>query len=403
MLGTWISACALMGSPLEYMLLGQWFVGLSIAVLATAPAKFATFWYPSEGRSTISTAWGWSVLLGMGAPFLIVPYMCGADGQGKHLGSFLLFRAVFGTFVAAMVTALKSSSGGAGKEEDEVSFYKHSYQGTFWSCVVACAKNGPLVVILSALALTLSSAYSFVMFLPFVLSLAPSSFTPLIAGMHIFALAPAGLIGIAVVRSKLFFGMDHSRKYKPAVLSCIAACAAFLAVFAFLHGRANPIALTSSACGFAASAAALLHIAAHAVLDVAFPAPEPASSAFASGVIFLACGLAPIVSILLTHPLVLDYPTDDQSPTGLLLSMAGIFWMALLVMAFAIVVVGYNESSAYRLSVGTEQQVASHVVSRVANDLREARVLSEMFVPLAKGDTAGAGASRVPRGSGVGV
>lgn len=404
MLGTWVSACALMGSPLEYMLLGQWFVGLSIAVLVPVPAKYAMFWSPQEGRKVVSTAWNWAMLLGMGLPFLIVPWVCGGDGHGKHLGSFLLYKAAFGTAVAAVITGLRSNSGRSTGEAEEIAFYRHSYEDNFWATTMECCRSRPLTTILSSLALAISAAYSFFIFLPFILSLAPLSFTPFQAGLHLWCLAPAGLIGIAVVRSKVFYGLDESRNYKPAVLSCIAGCAAFLAVFAFLHGRANSLALTAAACGFSASAAALLHLTAHAVLDVGYPIPEPTTSAFAATLVFLASGLAPVVSILLTHPLVLDYATDAESPTGVILSMAGIFWMALLALSFAIVLLGYDEASSSRLTLPVEPQVASFVASRVASDLREARAMSEMFVPLARGSAgAGGGHSRLDSAPGESV
>jgi len=390
MLGTWVSACALMGSPLEYMLLGQWFVGLSIAILVPVPAKYAMYWSPQEGRKIVSTAWNWAMLLGMGLPFLVVPWACGGDGHGKHLGSFLLYKAAFGTAVAAVVTFLRANSGKNTGEAEEIAFYRHSNKESFWETTKQCLRNGPLVTILSSLAVAISAGYSFFIFLPFILSLAPLSFTPFEAGLHLWCLAPAGLVGIAVVRSKVFYGLDQSRNYKSAVLSCIAGCAAFLAMFAFLHGRANSLALTAAACGFSASAAALLHLIAHAVLDVGYPIPEPTTSAFAASIVFVASGLAPVVSILLTHPLVLDYATDAESPTGVILSMAGIFWMVLLALSFAIVLLGYDEASASRLAVPAEPKVASFVASRVAADLREARAMSEMFVPLAKG-SAGVG------------
>eukprot|EP00282_Hemiselmis_andersenii_P046998 CAMPEP_0172092734 /NCGR_PEP_ID=MMETSP1043-20130122/25598_1 /TAXON_ID=464988 /ORGANISM="Hemiselmis andersenii, Strain CCMP441" /LENGTH=503 /DNA_ID=CAMNT_0012755471 /DNA_START=11 /DNA_END=1518 /DNA_ORIENTATION=- len=336
MVGTWVSACAVTGSPLEYMLLGQWFLGIAIAVMVPAPAKYAVYWCPKNGRRVTSDVWDKSVLVGMSLPFLVVPAVCGGDGHGKHLGSFLLSRAVFGTAVAAVVVGLKSSvERNAIEEEDEVEFYRASHTQSFWAAALEAARNRDLAALLLPMALTLSVALSFFMLLPFVLSLPPSGLTPLGAGLYLWALAPAGLVGIACVRAKVTFDLDSSRDYKAASLACVAACAGWLAIFAFLLERTSPLQLTMVACLFAASAGASLRVTQQAVLDLAYPVQETTSSAVASAAVLHAGGLVPLASILLTHPFVLDYATDASSPTGVVLSLTGIFWMLLLGAAFA--------------------------------------------------------------------
>merc|ERR1719352_1979462 len=84
------------------------FCAVSISMLAAVPAKISSFWLPKDKQGVASTLWVTAILLGMGLPFLIVPQLVGGDGEGRHLGAFLIWRAVCTTGVVAGVIGLRA-------------------------------------------------------------------------------------------------------------------------------------------------------------------------------------------------------------------------------------------------------------------------------------------------------
>jgi hypothetical protein len=216
-LGSWVSACAVYGSPLEYMMCGQIFVAVTISMLAAVPAKITTFWLPKDKQGVASTMWVAAVLLGMGLPFLIVPPMVGGDGEGRHLGSFLIWRAVFTTGVVAGVVGLRAGMvPNEGPERDEARLYKHRANTELYESLTEMLGNRQLMVLVVSLALALGATYSFYIVVPFLLSLPPHNYSPLAAGRILWSLAPMGILGVVIVRSPWFFNVHGVRRFKVA-------------------------------------------------------------------------------------------------------------------------------------------------------------------------------------------
>lgn len=224
-LGSWVSACAVYGSPLEYTMCGQLFVAVTISMLTAVPAKLTTFWLPKDKQGVASTLWVTSILLGMGMPFLIVPPLVGGDGEGKHLGSFLIWRAVFTTGVVAGVIGLRAGMvPNHGPERDEGRLYRHRASQELQESVSQLASNGPLLAVVISVALALGACYSFFLVVPYLLSLPPHQFTPLEAGRMLWSLAPMGVVGVLLVRSPWFFNVHGEGRYKVPPVRAVARC-----------------------------------------------------------------------------------------------------------------------------------------------------------------------------------
>ena len=222
-MGSWVSACAVYGSPLEYTMCGQLFVAVTISMLTAVPAKLTTFWLPKDKQGVASTLWVTSILLGMGLPFLIVPPAVGGDGEdGKHLGSFLIWRAVLTTGVVAGVIGLRAGMvPSEGPEMDEGRLYRHRASQDLHDAVSQLVGNRPLLAVVVSAALALGACYSFFIVVPYLLSLPPNNKSPLAAGRILWALAPMGVVGVLLVRSPWFFNVHGEGRYKvPSLLCC---------------------------------------------------------------------------------------------------------------------------------------------------------------------------------------
>ena len=214
-LASWLSACAVYGSPLEYMMCGQLFVGVTISMLAAVPAKLTTFWLPKDKQGVASALWVTSIVIGMGLPFLLVPPLVGGDGEGRHLGSFLIWRAVCTTGIVAAVIGLRAGMvPNEGPERDEGRLYKHGAKQELQYAVMDLLDNATLLAVVVSLSLVLGAAYSFFIVVPYVLSLPPHSYSPLEAGRILWTLAPMGIVGILLVRSPWFFNVHGVRRFK---------------------------------------------------------------------------------------------------------------------------------------------------------------------------------------------
>ena len=214
-IGSWVSACAIYGSPLEYLMCGQLFVAVTISMLSAVPAKITTFWLPRDKQGVASTVWVCSVLLGMALPFLVVPPLVGDDSETTHLGSFLLWRAVFITGVVAGVVGLRAGMvPNEGPERDEGRLYRQRATQELRQSVSELYSNGPLLGITVSISLALGAAYSFYIVVPFLLSAPPHSYTPLVAGRILWILAPLGIFGVLLVRSPWFFNVHAVRRFK---------------------------------------------------------------------------------------------------------------------------------------------------------------------------------------------
>jgi len=270
-LGSWVSACAQSGSPLEYMMCGQMFVAVTIAMLTAVPAKLTTFWLPKDRQGVASTMWVAAVLLGMGMPFLVVPPLVGGDGEGKHLGSFLVWRAVFTTGVVAGIVGLRAGMvPNDGPERDEGRLYKHRASQELQQSVSELLSNGPLLAVVICLSLALGATYSFYLVVPYLLSLPPHNYSPLTVGQILWSLAPMGILGVVLVRSPWFFNVHGVRRFKPGMLVSIAGIAVWMVMFVVVMERTNQLGLALiSGCVYL-FAAALAYIGIHVLLS-AFP------------------------------------------------------------------------------------------------------------------------------------
>ena len=270
-LGSWVSACAQSGSPLEYMMCGQMFVAVTIAMLTAVPAKLTTFWLPKDRQGVASTMWVAAVLLGMGMPFLLVPPLVGGDGEGKHLGSFLVWRAVFTTGVVAGIVGLRAGMvPNDGPERDEGRLYKHRASQELQQSVSELLSNGPLLAVVICLSLALGATYSFYLVVPYLLSLPPHNYSPLTVGQILWSLAPMGILGVVLVRSPWFFNVHGVRRFKPGMLVSIAGIAVWMVMFVVVMERTNQLGLALiSGCVYL-FAAALAYIGIHVLLS-AFP------------------------------------------------------------------------------------------------------------------------------------
>jgi hypothetical protein len=221
-LGSWVSACAVYGSPLEYMMCGQIFVAVTISMLSAVPAKITTFWLPKDKQGISSTMWVAAIMLGMGLPFLLVPPMVGGDGEGRHLGSFLIWRAVFTTGVVAGVIGLRAGMvPNEGPERDEGRLYKHRANAELYESITEMMGNRQLLALVVSLSLALGATYSFYITVPYLLSLPPHNYSPLAAGRILWSLAPMGILGVIIVRSPWFFNVHGVRRFKVATLPCL--------------------------------------------------------------------------------------------------------------------------------------------------------------------------------------
>jgi len=213
--GSWLAACAVQGSPLEYFMCGQIFVAVTISMLAAVPAKITTFWLPKDKQGVASTMWVTAILIGMGLPFLVVPPMVGGDGQGRHLGSFLIWRAVLTSGVVACVLGLRAGMvPNDGPERDEGRLYRHRTNHELHDFMAQLVGNGPLFAVVVCLSLALGAAYSFFLVVPYLLSLPPHNYSPLEAGRILWSLAPMGIVGVLLVRSPWFFNVHGVRRFK---------------------------------------------------------------------------------------------------------------------------------------------------------------------------------------------
>jgi hypothetical protein len=265
-LGSWVSACAVYGSPLEYMMCGQLFVAVTIAMLTAVPAKLTTFWLPKDRQGVASTLWVCSIMVGMGLPFLAVPPMVGGDGEGRHLGSFLLWRAVFTTGVVAGVIGLRAGMvPNEGPERDEGRLYKHRASQELQQSVSELFSNGPLLAIVVCLSLALGAVYSFYIVVPYLLALPPHNYSPLEAGQILWVLAPMGILGVILVRSPWFFNVHGVRRFKPGMLVSIAGIAVWIVIFIIVVERTNELGLSLiSGCVYIFGAS-LAYIAIHVI------------------------------------------------------------------------------------------------------------------------------------------
>lgn len=134
----------------------------------------------------------------------------------RHLGSFLLCKALFGTVLCVICLWMRYVAVSSGTNEEEEAFYRrfhtHVTYSTSFFMLAPCSAlwvpsvvfglvlaltpdllcwqsfraslgqvigNAQLVKVLLALSLSISVGFSFYMFLPFVYSLPPASLTPL--------------------------------------------------------------------------------------------------------------------------------------------------------------------------------------------------------------------------------
>ena len=381
-LGSWVSACAVYGSPLEYMMCGQLFVAVSISMLAAVPAKISSFWLPKDKQGVASTLWVTAILLGMGLPFLIVPQLVGGDGEGRHLGAFLIWRAVCTTGVVAGVIGLRAGMvPNEGPERDEARLYKYGANQELDRSVHDLFKNGRLLAVVVSLALALGAAFSFYIAMPYVLSLAPHNYSPLEAGHILWTLTPMGILGVLVVRSPWFFNVHGVRRFKPALLVSVAGIGVWISIVLMVLERTNQVGLAViSGCVYV-FAAALAYLSMHVTAELAFPLPDHVTAPVVAAVMTLIIGLCPLITITLTHPFVPEYATENESPTGFILSYGAIFWLVLLAMGFAGLMLAFSDDE--RLAtIDSHPKLVVHVTDRVAEDLAQARAFSELVIPM---------------------
>jgi len=381
-LGSWVSACAQNGSPLEYMMCGQMFVAVTISMLTAVPAKLTTFWLPKDRQGVASTMWVAAILVGMGLPFLIVPPLVGGDGEGKHLGSFLIWRAVFTTGVVAGVVGLRAGMvPNDGPERDEGRLYKHRASQELQQSVLELLSNGPLLAVVVCLSLALGATYSFYVVVPYLLSLPPHNYSPLTAGRILWLLGPMGIIGVLLVRSPWFFNVHGVRRFKPGMLVCIAGIAVCIVIFIIVVERTNQVGLALiSGCVYL-FAAALAYIGIHVTGELAFPLPDHVSAPVVAAVMSTLIGICPVITILCTHPFVAEYQDETSSPTGFILSYGSIFWVFLLCPSFFGILWCFSDDER-RLVIDSHPNLVAHVTDRVAADLAQARAFSELVIPM---------------------
>lgn len=385
-LGTWVSTCAAWGSPLEYLVLGQLFVGVAIAMLAGVPSKLSTYWIPGEALWSGELLWAVSTFAGMALPFLLAPPLAGGAGLGRTLPSFLMWRAVLGTGVAALVVAMRAgvtrSESEGREEEEETLLYRHA-EGSkgYWATAYEVVSSKPLMLILLSLSLAMGVVFSFFITAPLLLSLPPHSLTPLQAGWALWPMGLGGMLGVVAVRSSPLFGLGNERRFRPVLLWSVAGTAGFLLLFVLALGRTGVWALTVVAALVGVCVAPLPLVLHYLVSDFSSLLSTHLAAAAAACVSAVVISSVPVASVALTHPFVAEYPTDQDSPTGFLLSAGCVFWLLLLLLAWLGVWLGYHDDEE-RLVVDANPHLIQHVTDRVASDLNEARALAEAVIPL---------------------
>jgi len=385
-------------------MLGQLLVGLSIAMLWSVPGKISAFWLPGDNLWGSNMIWTAGGLIGMSLPFIAAPIMAGGEGKGSHLGRLLLWRAVITSGVAALVLALRSGMGREeGMEQEEALLYRHrSGSKGFSKAAADIMANGPLLSLLLSVSMTLGAAYSLFVLSPLLLSFPPHDYTPLQAGQILWVMGPAGILGILIARSPAFFGLDRSKRFKPALLVGIGGAAAWLVIFVMVLERTNAMGLSLTAAAVMLFAAPVAYVAQQVVAEMAFPLHDVVSASVAYALVTGLVSLVPIVSVCLTHPFVAEYPTETESPTGFIFSWATLFWLLLFGSSFSGVLFGYKDDES-RIIVDSNPQLIQHVnhksfihqpctvlrtiphdqvTDRIAADLAQARTFSEIAIPL---------------------
>mmetsp|Transcript_21272 Transcript_21272/g.70558 ORF Transcript_21272/g.70558 Transcript_21272/m.70558 type:complete len:560 (-) Transcript_21272:88-1767(-) len=380
-LGCWIASCSHYGSPLEYLALGQLFVGVTIAFLSGTPAKLCAFWISVDKHAWTHTLWVCSVLLGSSFAFLAVPPMVGGDGQGKHLGSFLLWRAILATGLSAAVIGVRAGMvPSSGPERDESLLYRYRSSSETTMSFSELVQNKKLMYVVIALGLAMGGIFSFFMLLPYLLSLPPHNYTPLQAGHVLCLLGPMGIVGLFVVKGNVL-DLPNSGRYKQPILVAIGGTAFFIFIFVMVLGRTHELGLALVGGAVFLFAAPLVFFTQQVTTDLSYPHAEHVSSVVVTAIMELIVSLCPLISVALTHPFVAEYDSEDSSPTGWILSYGSAFWMLLFGASFLMIVTLYKDDER-KIFIDSHPQVIASLTEKVASDLSQARAFSEMVIPM---------------------
>jgi hypothetical protein len=376
--GAWVSACAALGSPLEYLLLGQLVTGSGLAVVSWLPGKLSTCWLAPERVPRAHALWASAIALGLGLPYLVSPFMSGGDGLGRHLGSFLLYRAITVTVAAALVLLVRVRVERMGDDEETV-FLQQEKTFEVADAMGELSANRELRLLCLAIAPVLSAAFSLYLLVPSILAHPPTSLTPAQVGVVAWGIFPGGLLG--VVCAERLWSPGRTQRFRAPLLVCAAGVFFWLVVLLFLIGRSGKGALSFALMCVAAFASAFAHVGRHALLARAFPVSELLAVPILSAGMAMAAAIGPLATAMMLRGSPMVYETEATSPSGLLFAPAAIFWLLLVGGGAALLGTAIKDDER-RGVVDQFPHLIAHVTDRIAADLSEAREFAEAVIPL---------------------